>query len=85
MEESVPVLIGAVCALVAAYLPSFGLRTGIMLALSLAGGVAWSVWIGETESGYEWALLDAAQAAIAFALIRWLERRRGILLATIRD
>ena len=78
MEESVPVLIGAACALIASCLPSSRWRTAIMVTLGAAGGAGWSIWLGETESSFAWAVFDAAQSVIAFALLCWAGRRVGL-------
>lgn len=75
MEETVPVLAGVVCALLAAFFPALAARKVLLALLGAVAGATWSVLIGEASESWAYVLIDALQAVAAFALVTWAARR----------
>lgn len=75
MEETVPVLAGVIGALLSAFVPALASRRFLLPAACALAGALWSVAIGETSESWAYALIDAAQAVVAYGLVRWAARR----------
>lgn len=75
MEEIGPVLAGAVFAWLASFLSTPRQRGAALLVFCIAFGVAWSEFAGELDRHWGYAVLDAVQVALSYAVIRWAAAR----------
>jgi hypothetical protein len=75
MEEIGPVLAGAVFAWLASFVSTPWQRRAALLIFCVAFGLAWSEFAGELGRHWGYAVLDAAQVALSYAVIRWAASR----------
>jgi hypothetical protein len=77
MEELGPVVAGGVLGWLAGWLAQPVWRHGLALAACVCFGVMWSGVVGEFARHWGYAVLDTAQAVIAYAIARWVLGRLG--------